>query len=122
MTLKAGMAITDISPEKGEELGGYPHYPRHNTGVHDPLQAAAMYLNNGTEEIALVTLDLLFYSKKHVKEVRERVRQACGIPENHVMISCSHTHSGPWAAGRLDIESLEAGAQQPEEYVKSLNT
>lgn len=121
MTLKAGMAITDISPEKGEELGGYPHYPRHNTGVHDPLQAAAMYLNNGTEEIALVTLDLLFYSKKHVKEVRERVRQACGIPENHVMISCSHTHSGPWAAGRLDIESLEAGAQQPEEYVKSLN-
>ena len=121
MTLKAGMAITDISPEKGEELGGYPHYPRHNTGVHDPLQAAAMYLNNGTEEIALVTLDLLFYSKKHVKEVRERVRQACGIQENHVMISCSHTHSGPWAAGRLDIESLEAGAQQPEEYVKSLN-
>ena len=121
MTLKAGMAIADISPEKGEELGGYPHYPRHNTGVHDPLQAAAMYLNNGTEEIALVTLDLLFYSKKHVKEVRERIQKACGIPEKHVMISCSHTHSGPWAAGRLDIESLEAGAQQPEEYVKSLN-
>ena len=115
------MAIADISPEKGEELGGYPHYPRHNTGVHDPLQAAAMYLNNGTEEIALVTLDLLFYSKKHVKEVRERIQKACGIPEKHVMISCSHTHSGPWAAGRLDIESLEAGAQQPEEYVKSLN-
>lgn len=121
MTLKAGMAIADISPEKGEELGGYPHYPRHNTGVHDPLQAAAMYLNNGTEEIALVTVDLLFYSKKHVKEVRERIQKACGIPEKHVMISCSHTHSGPWAAGRLDIESLEAGAQQPEEYVKSLN-
>ena len=36
------------------------------------------------------------------------------------MISCSHTHSGPWASGRLDIESLEAGRPQPMEYVEEL--
>ncbi|MCI8852365.1 MAG: hypothetical protein HFI31_01935 [Lachnospiraceae bacterium] len=118
--LKAGMMSVDISPEKGEELGGYPHYPRNNTGVHDPLYGACMYLSNGKEEAALVTLDLLFFSKKHVEQVRRRAEEACGIPGSHVMISCSHTHSGPWAAGRLDIESLEAGKEQPREYVEGL--
>ncbi len=118
--LKAGMAIVDITPEQGLELAGYPHYPRNNTGAHDPLYATCMYLNNGKAEIAMVTLDLLFFSKQHVAEVRNRVEQLCGILKENVMISCSHTHSGPWASGRLDIESLEAGKEQPKEYVESL--
>ncbi len=118
--LKAGMSRVDITPPQGLELAGYPHYPRNNTGAHDPLYAACMYLNNDGMEVAMVTLDLLFFSKKHVKTVRDLVENKCGIPGNHVMISCSHTHSGPWASGRLDIESLEAGKEQPHEYVQSL--
>ncbi len=120
MMLKAGVALTEITPKTGLELAGYPHYPRNNTGAHDPLYAACMYLDNGKKEIAMVTLDLLFFSKRHVAEVRSRVEQGCGIPGSHVMVSCSHTHSGPWASGRLDIESLEAGKEQPQEYVEEL--
>jgi len=116
--IRAGVEITSITPEKGLELAGYPHYPRNNTGAHDPLYATCMYLNDGKEEIAMVTLDILFFSKVHAKEVRRRVKKACGI--SNIMISCSHTHSGPWAAGRLDIESLEAGKEQPKEYVEEL--
>lgn len=118
--LKAGMTRADITPPKGLELAGYPHYPRNNEGFHDPLYAACMYLNNGQQEVAMVTLDLLFFSKKHTATVRAMVEQTCGIPGDHVMISCSHTHSGPWASGRLDIESLEAGKEQPKEYVEFL--
>ena len=118
--LKAAMTRVDITPPHGLELAGYPHYPRYNEGHHDPLYAACMYLNNGTEEVAMVTLDLLFFSKKHVMEVRRRVEAACGVPGDHIMISCSHTHSGPWASGRLDIESLEAKKEQPHEYVEFL--
>lgn len=118
--LKAGMTRADITPPLGLELAGYPHYPRNNTGAHDPLYATCMYLNNGEQEVAMVTLDLLFFSKKHVQKVRRRVADECGIAGDHVMISCSHTHSGPWASGRLDIESLEAGKEQPHEYVESL--
>lgn len=118
--LKANMTRADITPPQGLELAGFPHYPRYNTGFHDPLYAACMYLNDGKTEIAMVTLDLLFFSKKHVATVRNKVTAACGIPATNVMISCSHTHSGPWASGRLDIESLEAGKEQPKEYVDSL--
>ena len=107
--IKAAMKRADITPPQGLELAGYPHYPRYNEGHHDPLYAACMYLNNSEQEVAMVTLDLLFFSKKHVTEVRRRVAEKTGIPGSNVMISCSHTHSGPWASGRLDIESLEAG-------------
>lgn len=116
--LKAGMARAEITPELGLELAGYPHYPRNNTGAHDPLYATCMYIANDYQEIAMVTLDLLFFSKKHVLEVRKKVEKECGIPASNIMISCSHTHSGPWASGRLDIESLEAGKQQPQKYVE----
>ena len=118
--LKAGMSRVDITPPQGLELAGYPHYPRNNTGFHDPLYAACMYLNNDGVEVAMITLDLLFFSKKHVKTVRSLVEAKCGIPGGNVMVSCSHTHSGPWASGRLDIESLEAGKEQPHEYVADL--
>lgn len=118
--IKAAMTRADITPPLGLELAGYPHYPRNNTGFHDPLYAACMYLNNGEQEIALVTLDLLFFSKKHVAAARRLAKEKCGIDEQNIMISCSHTHSGPWASGRLDIESLEAGKEQPKEYVQSI--
>jgi len=117
---KAGTAIIDISPDKGEELAGYPHYPRNNTGVHDPLMASCLYLSDGKTELAMVTLDMLFFSKQHVKAVREKVAARCGIPGAHIMISCSHTHSGPWAAGRLDLEGIASGVKQPEAYVSGL--
>ncbi len=120
--LKACMKRVDITPPQGLELAGYPHYPRNNKGAHDPLYAACLYLNNGTEEVAFVTLDLLFFSKQHVKKVRALVEEKCGMSGKNVMISCSHTHSGPWASGRLDIESLEAGKKQPAQYVEFLIT
>ncbi|MEN6417324.1 MAG: hypothetical protein ABFC73_00220, partial [Clostridiaceae bacterium] len=76
--LQAGTALADISPKLGEELGGYPHYPRNNTGIHDPLYAACLYIDNGETQVVMVTLDLLFFSKKHVTAVRQRVEAACG--------------------------------------------
>ncbi len=118
--LKAGISRRDISPKPGEELAGYPHYPRNNTGVHDPLYATCMYIENASTCVALITLDLLFFSKKHVLKVRELVSEKAGIPGECISIGCSHTHSGPWASGRLDIESLEAGKQETTEYIDYL--
>ena len=115
--LKAGIQRKDITPPKGLELAGYPHYPRYNEGAHDPLYAVCMYMDNGKEEIAMVTLDLLFMSKLHVAKIRKNVEKLCGIKGSNVMISCSHTHSGPWTSGRLDLEDLINEAKQPMEYV-----
>ena len=83
--LKAGTAIKDISPKLGVQLAGYPHCPRENTGVHDPLYATATFLDNGKEKVTIVSLDLLSIGKPIVTELRKVV--------NHpVTFTCTHTH------------------------------
>lgn len=118
--LKAGTGIVDISPKKGIELGGYPHHPRYNTGIHDPLYASCIYLSNQKLQLVLVSLDLLFYSKKYVRKVRQRISKLTGIPSLNIMVSCTHTHSSPWASGRLDKEALEKGLTPDPEYLQEL--
>ena len=118
--LRAGAGIADITPPQGLALAGYPHYERNNTGAHDPLYAACLYLSDGNEELALVTLDLLFFSKIHVKAVRKKVCEHTGMKPEAIMISCIHTHSGPWASGRLDIEGIESGVPQPLAYIEEI--
>ena len=120
--LKAGTSIVDISPGKGIELAGYPHFPRHNTGINDPLYASCLYLDNGKEKMAIIAMDILFFSRKYVKEVRKQIQEETSIPGGNIFISVSHTHSGPWAAGRLDMESLEKGLDVDKEYVDSLKS
>jgi hypothetical protein len=63
-------------------------------------------------------MDLLFFSKKYVTQVRERISKECGIPQDAIMISCAHTHSGPWAAGGIDDETLYDNEDM--EYVNGL--
>lgn len=116
----AGVSQIDITPPKGLELGGYPHFPRHNTGAHDPLFATCLYMCVSEYEFVMITLDLLFFSRQHMLKVTQRVEAECGIAGSNIMISCSHTHSGPWASGRLDIEGIMSGVQQDKAYINSL--
>ncbi len=104
--------MIDISPQKGVRLAGYPHAPRANKGVHDPLYAACLYLNNGDKEFIIVTLDLLYFGKNYTKSLREKF----GID---IMFSCSHTHSGPRVANLVsgDPNSPKAYSQ---EYIDTL--
>ena len=118
--LCAGLASIDITPPAGMELAGYPHYPRHNTGAHDPLMATCLFLTDGKTSAMAIGLDLLFFSKKYVASVRRRIEAATGIPGKNVMFCCSHTHSGPWTSGRLDLESLLSGVRQDSAYIEEL--
>jgi neutral ceramidase len=105
--LTAGVSLVDISPGPGIELAGYPHHPRFNKGIHDPLYAGCICLDDGATKLAIVSMDLLIYSKKEVQAVRDEISRTTPIPAGNIMITCSHTHSGPWASGRLDLEALE---------------
>ncbi len=95
MKLSAGAATRDISPRKPTALFGYPHVERISTGVHDPLLASALYLSNGSESLLIMALDLLFIDPPTARELRATIAERLSIPEEHVFISCTHTHSGP---------------------------
>jgi len=119
--LLAGICQLDITPSVGIRLAGYPHFPRENIGFHDPLCVTSMYISDCATEFVFTTLDILFFSKKYVRAVRERVFNECGIPERNIMISCSHTHSGPWASGNPELDATAGdSADIDPEYLEHL--
>ncbi|MBI3852095.1 MAG: neutral/alkaline non-lysosomal ceramidase N-terminal domain-containing protein [Verrucomicrobia bacterium] len=95
MSLHAGAATRDISPTKPTQLCGYPHVRRISTGIHDPLQASALFLGNGSSTVLLCALDILMLNSDVARRIRRSVAEAVGIPESGVLISCTHTHSAP---------------------------
>lgn len=99
--LWAGAAVVDITPRGSVFLFGYPHVPRHSTGVHDPLECAALYLRSAEGGALFLANDLICFTKKFVATVRERIGVATGLPAAAIMITATHTHSGPLTADYL---------------------
>ncbi|MEZ4674398.1 MAG: neutral/alkaline non-lysosomal ceramidase N-terminal domain-containing protein [Caldilineaceae bacterium] len=94
-TLHAGIAQIDITPPLGIELTGYVARVGTASGVYAPLYAKALVLDNGTTSVALLTVDILGLHLATVQAVRAAIAAATDIPVDHIMIACSHSHSGP---------------------------
>lgn len=100
-TVLAGAAVVDITPGGSVFLYGYPHVPRNSTGVHDALECAALYLRSGEGQVLFLANDLIFFDRDYIGMVRQRIMAATGVPPEAVMISATHTHSGPVVANNL---------------------
>lgn len=93
--LLAGAAVTDLTPTQSVFLYGYPHVARDSTGVHDPLQCAALYVRGGGGAALFLANDLIHVSKRFSAEVRRAITAETGVPEEAILITATHTHSGP---------------------------
>ncbi len=122
-SFRAGAAAVDISPGPGIPLAGYPHFPRHNTGVHDPLMAGCMVLDDGATKVALVCMDLLMISRRYVQSIRLKAAAQTGIPAANILISCSHTHSSPWGSDWFELGETTGEIMRPDAaYMSTLET
>jgi hypothetical protein len=89
-----GAAEVDITPPPGNRMAGY-FDERIATGTHDPLHAKALVLRQGRTELALVFCDLLGPSLNVTTNARARASAITGIPVPNIMISATHSHTGP---------------------------
>ncbi|VTR97490.1 Uncharacterized protein OS=Pirellula staleyi (strain ATCC 27377 / DSM 6068 / ICPB 4128) GN=Psta_2338 PE=4 SV=1: Ceramidase_alk [Gemmata massiliana] len=92
--LSAGAAAVDVTPPNGCPLAGY-YSPRGAEGTHDPLFAKALVFEKGDTAVALVSLDLLLTTHDMVEGARKLIEERTGIPGQNVMISATHSHTGP---------------------------
>jgi hypothetical protein len=105
----AGAAALPITPlaehlEGRLYLGGYDGYlGRPAKGVHDDLFARALVLGDGTTTVALIVLDLVGITNRHILRIRRTVARHLDIPEAAVLVACTHTHAGP------DLQGLWGG-------------
>jgi hypothetical protein len=97
----AGAAVVDITPAGSVFLFGYPHVQRLSTGVHDPLECAALYWRVGESGALLIACDLIYFGRDHARAIRVRAAAAARLPVEAVMLTATHTHSGPVMTNNL---------------------
>lgn len=96
--LRAGVSAAPINPPIGAFIAG-DKQNRTFTAVHDSLFAKAVVVSHGDEQIAIVTLDCIGLLYPDVLRIRQKASELCGFPEARIMVSSTHTHSGPDVVG-----------------------
>src|SRR3954462_10686648 len=92
--LLAGAGRSDVTPPTGFYTMGYVRSDAVARGQHTRLYARALVLEQGGRKLALVATDLGFTPGGMTVEVGKRLA-ARGFDERNIVISASHTHSGP---------------------------
>lgn len=93
-----GYAECIITPSSDMGLFGYEKRDEHgfcNSGVLDDLYARALSLSSEADELILVTMDLCMLDEKMADCIRNSVSQKLHLPAENILLSVSHTHSGP---------------------------
>ncbi len=93
-TLRAGVGKADITPRTGYVLGGWTRGDRLGHGVHTRLHSRALVLERDGRKVALVQTDLFMSAGGMVKQIGDALA-ARGFSERNILISATHTHSGP---------------------------
>ena len=83
---KAGVAVADITPPLGVELGGYPYFERGNTGAHDPLVASVLCLEEAGKRLILIATDLFWITRGQADSIRKGVAEETGIRRHHHLL------------------------------------
>ncbi len=92
--VRIGIRKTEITPPVGIPLVGFAGRGP-SVGIHDSLYATAFVASGENQTIAIVDCDLLGINAEFTQAVRDEVHDRTGIPPQHLMIACTHTHYGP---------------------------
>jgi len=108
---RAGAAAVVITPPVGTPLAG-SYALRPSNGVLDDLYAKAIVVEQDGVKAAFVALDLAYTTRPGVVAARRLIAEQCGIASERVMISATHTHSGP-VQTRDNLMDDITGAKKP---------
>src|SRR5829696_3349963 len=105
--LRAGAGRADITPDTGHYLGGWTRADRTAKGQQTRLFARTIVLQQGNRKLALVSIDLFMIPGGLLKQIGDGLA-ARGFSEQNILISASHTHSGP--GGYANFPTLNTAA------------
>ena len=98
--LAAGLAVADITPPIGYRMSGY-FSERLSTGISNPLHTKAIVLRQGDVSAAMVFCDIIGLSLDVSSRARRQAAERTGIPAPNILITATHSHTGPLYFGTL---------------------
>lgn len=111
--LKVGFGAQEITPPVGLMMCGALE-PRASVGTTDPLMAKAFVATDGTRPLAVVGVDIVGLPRAIMERAIAQVVARTDLDHDAVIISCSHTHSGPYTSGPFFLDALD------DDYLNSL--
>ena len=96
LAVEVGFGEQDISPDYKQRavwIAGYGNN-RRATDLHDPIMARAIVLKDGSEKIALASVDLVGLQYTETKKIR-----AALAGYRYVLVASTHNHEGPDVIG-----------------------
>ncbi|GAB7009073.1 neutral/alkaline non-lysosomal ceramidase N-terminal domain-containing protein [Halorubrum trueperi] len=117
--LSVGVARADMTPPVGiahASWGAQTH--ERAVGVDLPLEVTALAISDGQRTTVTLSLDIvILWSEDDVTAIRKETAELAEIPEEHVRVSYTHTHSGPC----VNRENwFEEGDEMVDAYLDSL--
>jgi hypothetical protein len=106
----------DVTPPPGHRMDGYAARTAFATGAADPLRATIIWLGTADDSGVLwLSLDAIAVGKNLAAELAAAAGSAAGVPPSRVVVSASHTHSGPsgWSG---EIHPVIPAEREPDLY------
>jgi hypothetical protein len=104
---RAGASAVDVTPVEFPVKVNGGFFEATATKVQDPLYARCIVLDDGSVRVAVVVVDNCLIPQELFDAAKEMANKSTGIPIERMMMSATHTHSGPAAVGALGTEPDE---------------
>src|SRR5438046_9001094 len=93
---KAGVATRIVTPDVPMWMAGYGNRDHPSEGTQHDLTVNALVLEDSAGTVlVLVTSDLIGLPREFGEHVAAEVQSRAGIPRERLMLTASHTPSGP---------------------------
>ena len=119
---KAGWHKTVIGIQpNGHAMHGYGHFEHRATGSRTPLYARALFLSDAEgRALFFCCLDLGYVTHAMREGVLETLRHALGndLDESGLVLTCTHTHSGPGGCAHEALYNVVTPGFVPEHLEK----
>src|SRR6185436_567509 len=107
LQLAVGFGAVDITPPVGLKMCGALE-PRISVGITDPLMAKSFVATDGERRLAVVGVDIVGLPRAIIDRAIAAIAARTNLAPDAVIVSCSHTHSGPYTMGPFFLDALDA--------------